>query len=127
MLLMCLFLKHLPQLVEAGKIYSAVAPLYKVTNRQGVKFYYSDAEVRDKQGDVVHYKGLGEMTQDELYETILNPESRRLVQLKPTDFQAALDTYETLMGKSSLARKNFIVSHKISDVDDVFDDEEGAD
>jgi DNA gyrase subunit B len=127
LLLMCLFLKHLPKLVEAGKIYSAVSPLYKVTNRQGTKFYYSDSEVRGKQGDITHFKGLGEMTPEELYESILNTETRRLALLKPEDIDSALEQYEVLMGKSSTARREFITSHNMSklDVDDTY--EEGDD
>jgi DNA gyrase subunit B len=114
LLLMSLFLFHLPELVKQGKIYTTQAPLYKVTNNRGVKYYYSDAEVRGKVGDIVHLKGLGEMNPQELYDTTLNPENRKLIQLKPENIEELQALYTTLMGNSSAERQKFILSHKIS-------------
>ena len=114
LLLMCLFLKHLPELVKAGKIYAGISPLYKVVNNRGTKYYYSDAEVRGKSGEILHVKGLGELEPQELYETTLNPENRRLIQLQPEDFDDVMALYEVLMGSDSGARKQFILDHKIS-------------
>jgi DNA gyrase/topoisomerase IV subunit B len=111
---MSLFLFHLPELVKQGKIYTTQAPLYKVTNNRGVKYYYSDAEVRGKVGDIVHLKGLGEMNPQELYDTTLNPENRKLIQLKPENIEELQALYTTLMGNSSAERQKFILSHKIS-------------
>src|SRR5574344_429479 len=62
LLLMTLFLYHLPQLVEAGMIYTAVSPLYKIVNRQGTKYYYTEGEARNKTGTVSRYKGLNSLT-----------------------------------------------------------------
>lgn len=114
LLLMAFFLRHLPELVKEGKIYTVEAPLYKVVNNRGTKYYWSDTEVAGKSGDIYHLKGLGEMEPSELADTTLNPENRHLLQLQPEDYDDIMDLYEILMGKSSDARKKFILSHKIS-------------
>ena len=125
LLLMTLFLRHLPELVKAGHIYIAVPPLYKVTNNRGVKYYYSNSEISRKQGEIQRYKGLGEMEPDELKNTVLNPEKRKLIQVKVEDYDDIMKLYDILMGKSSLSRRNFIIENKISDIDDeIYDDGE---
>lgn len=128
LLIEALFLKHLPELVKAGKVYRVVPPLYRVTNNRGIKYYYSEAEARNKSGDKVHYKGLGEMSARELYETCLNPETRHLIQLKPENYDEALKTFDVLMGNSPESRRNFISKHKISgEIGDVYEEEGDAD
>ena len=125
LLLMTLFLRHLPELVKAGHIYIAVPPLYKVTNNRGVKYYYSNSEISRKQGEIQRYKGLGEMEPDELKNTVLDPEKRKLIQVKVEDYDDIMKLYDILMGKSSLSRRNFIIENKISDIDDeIYDDGE---
>ena len=99
LLLMTLFLYHLPQLVEAGMIYTAVSPLYKIVNRQGTKYYYTEGDAKNKTGTVSRFKGLGELPPEELQLTVLNPDYRRLVQLKPLDLEEAKTLYTTLMGR----------------------------
>lgn len=111
---MAFFLRHLPELVKQGKVYTVESPLYKVTNNRGIKYYWSDSEVRGKTGDIQHLKGLGELNPEELYTTTLCPENRKLLQLQPTDYDDIMKLYEILMGSSSDARKTFIMSHKIS-------------
>lgn len=123
LLLLSLFLRHLPDLVTAGKIYIAVPPLYRVVNNRGTNYYYSDADVRGKMGEITRFKGLGEMTPQELYTTTLNPETRQLLQLVPEDLNDTLSLFEVLMGKSSLKRRDFILTHRISNIDgDVYED-----
>lgn len=125
LLLISLFLRHLPQLLTAGKIYAAIPPLYRVKNMRGVNYYYSDAEVRGKSGEITRFKGLGEMTPQELYDTTLNSETRRLVQLLPDNLDDTMTLFETLMGKSSADRKEYILANKIShSEDDTYDDME---
>ena len=62
-LLTALFLRHLPQLIEAGKVYSAVPPLYKVKTRGGTVYCYSEEELKKTpyKQEITRYKGLGEM------------------------------------------------------------------
>lgn len=116
-LLMTFFLKHLPQLIEAGKVYRAIPPLYKV--KQGSKHIYiqDDAELEKytkrhgQPKDITRFKGLGEMNPEQLWDTTLNPETRTLVQLTTSDMAKTLELFDTLMGKSSAARREYIMKN----------------
>lgn len=130
-LLTALFLRHLPQLIEAGKIYTAVPPLYRVRGKSGDIYCYSDEELKKvkSKGEITRFKGLGEMDPKELYNTTMNPDNRKLIQLTTADLNEAMELYDILMGDSPRARREFILSHKLSRIsgeeDDIFDDEEG--
>lgn len=125
LLIEALFLRHLPQLIMAGKLYRVVPPLYKITNQRGTNYYFSEKEARNKTGDRIHYKGLGEQSPQELYETCLDPETRHLIQLKPDDINTDLKAFEVLMGKSAESRRGFILSHKIhSEIGEAYDDDD---
>ena len=124
LLIEALFLKHLPKLIEAGKVYRVVPPLYRITNQRGTNYYYSEKEARNKVGERTHFKGLGEMAPQELYDTCLDPERRHLIQLKPDDIEADLLAFDTLMGKSAEKRRAFILSHKIKgEIGDTYEEE----
>ena len=126
-LLIALFLRHLPELIKAGKIYAAMPPLYKIKGKKETKYAYDEKELKKlskKTDEITRFKGLGEMNATELYQTTMNPETRRLIQLTTDDIEETLVLFDTLMGKSSLLRRNFILSkplNKISE-DDVFED-----
>lgn len=125
LLIESLFLKHLPQLLTAGKLYRVVPPLYKITNQRGTTYYFSEKEARNKVGTRIRYKGLGEQSPQELYETCLDPETRHLICLKPDDVATDLEAFGVLMGKSAESRRNFILSHKIkSEIGDVYEEDE---
>lgn len=125
LLIESLFLKHLPQLLTAGKLYRVVPPLYKITNQRGTAYYFSEKEARNKVGTRIHYKGLGEQSPQELYETCLDPETRHLICLQPDDVKTDLESFGILMGKSAEARRTFILSHKIkSEIGDVYEEDE---
>ena len=122
----------MPQLIEAGKIYTAVLPLYRVHTTKGDVYCYSDAELKavKGKGEITRFKGLGEMNPRELYDTTMNPETRKLVQLTTADLNEALELYDTLMGSSPKARREFILAHKlgkVGDEEDIYDDDEGDD
>lgn len=124
LLIEALFLRHLPKLIEAGKVYRVVPPLYRITNQRGTNYYYSEKEARNKVGERTHFKGLGEMAPQELYDTCLDPERRHLIQLKPDDIETDLLAFDTLMGKSAEKRRSFILSHKIkSEIGDSYEDD----
>lgn len=124
LLIEALFLRHLPKLIEAGKVYRVVPPLYRITNQRGTNYYYSEKDARNKVGERTHFKGLGEMAPQELYDTCLDPERRHLIQLKPDDIEADLLAFDTLMGKSAEKRRSFILSHKIkSEIGDSYEDD----
>ena len=129
---MTLFLHHLPELVEQGKLYVTTPPLFKTTSSRGeVKYWYEeDAEfrkyIRTHSGlDIVRFKGLGEMGARELYATTMNPENRKLVQLNTTSMEETLALYDKLMGKSAAERRAYIVAHNmlaLDSADDVYED-----
>jgi len=131
LLLTTLFLHHLPELILQGKVFAATPPLYKTTNAKEVKYWYPDQESEYKKymrnhrnAQTMRFKGLGEMSDEELYSTTMDPANRHLVQLTTDNLQTTLDLYNRLMGKTPSLRKDFIIRNKLSklDDDDVFDD-----
>jgi DNA gyrase subunit B len=108
-------------LLEAGRVYAAVPPLYRVSTTQPEKhiYCYSDEErdavleKLDKEGrkpkEIQRYKGLGEMDADQLAETTLERSKRKLRRMTVDDGEEAALTFEMLMGTDVSARKQFIV------------------
>ena len=115
LLLSTLFLYHFPELVKAGKLYNAVSPLYKVGNT----YLYTKEELDNyiKQhgnpSHIVRFKGLGELDPEQLWETTMNPATRRLVQVTTDDLQKTLDLFYIFMGDKSELRRNYIMERGI--------------
>lgn len=113
-LLLTLFYRLMPELIYAGHVYVAVPPLYCATGKRGKKTYiYNDKELeayrRDHSGFTLQrYKGLGEMDSEQLWETTMNPETRRLYRIVISDDKLAETSTADLMGDNSEARKIFI-------------------
>lgn len=136
LLISTLFLHHLPEIIKQGKLYAATPPLYKTTTAREVKYWYEeDKEFKKyirthKNVDIQRFKGLGEMSADELYNTTMNPENRRLVQLTTEDLEQTLELYNQLMGKQPSLRRDFIIKNKLKSIEnddllfDDFDEEE---
>ena len=137
LLLVTLFLHHLPELILQGKVYAAVPPLFKTVTAKETKYWapsqmseYKKYIRNHRSAEITRYKGLGEMNSNELYETTMNPEHRQLVQLTTDNIAATLGLYDELMGKQPILRRDFIMKNKLShggEDDELFEDDEGDD
>ncbi|MFE6649151.1 type IIA DNA topoisomerase subunit B [Nocardioides sp. NPDC057772] len=126
-LLATLFFKYMPELIAAGKVYTAVPPLHRIeisNPKKGMEKYiytYSDPELQRKLAElkkknvtwkdpVQRYKGLGEMDADQLAETTMDPRHRTLRRLTLDDADEAAAVFDLLMGSDVAPRKEFIVA-----------------
>ncbi|MDD6094976.1 MAG: toprim domain-containing protein [Clostridia bacterium] len=114
-LLLTLFNRLLPTLIKEGKVYIAESPLFEITAKSGIYFAYNEpekAEILKNLGDekytIQRSKGLGENEPDMMWQTTMNPETRRLIRVTECEAEATEHIFDVLLGDNLAERKEYI-------------------
>lgn len=117
-LILTMIYRLMPKLIEEGKVYIAESPLYEVTCKDQTYFAYNEvemdeikAELGDNKYTVQRSKGLGENEADMMSLTTMNPTTRRLIKVTPSDAIATSDMFDLLLGDNLDGRKTYIADY----------------
>ena len=125
-ILLTFFFRYMRPLVNAGHVYIGMPPLYKVYKGDKVEYAYDDKELNQKIEKIgkgyqlQRYKGLGEMSAEQLWETTMNPATRNLIQVTVEDAAKAERMITTLMGDKVEGRKEFLAKYANFNKKDIF-------
>lgn len=117
-LILTMLYRLVPTLIERGFVYIAESPLYEIECKGKSYFAYNDNEKAEilkklagKKVDIQRSKGLGENEAEMMWETTMNPETRRLIRVTPEDARATSDTFDLLLGDNLAGRKEYIAEN----------------
>ena len=131
-LLLTFFFRYMRPLIEDGRVYLAVPPLFRVTNKGGknnfTKYAYTTEELSEimkklnkDQTLISRFKGLGEMSAEQLWETTMNPKSRTLIRVTLEDFDEAEGEIDLFMGDDAAKRRNWLENHVQFSLEDEYE------
>ncbi len=126
-LILTMIYRLMPTLIDSHKVFIAESPLYEITAGKKTLFAYSDKEKAEMikkingKHSIQRSKGLGENEPEMMWQTTMNPETRRLIQVMPEDLKSTQNMFETLLGDNLKSRKEFIedFGHKYIDLTDI--------
>ncbi len=117
-LILTMFYRLLPTLIDEGRVYIAESPLYEITTKKETLFAYNEpekaaiiADIKPGEYTLQRSKGLGENEPDMMWQTTMNPETRRLIRVTRADAEKTAYIFETLLGDDLPERKEFIALH----------------
>ncbi|MBE6717978.1 MAG: DNA topoisomerase [Ruminococcaceae bacterium] len=117
-LILTMFYRLLPTLIKEGRVYIAESPLFEITSGDDIYFAYNESEKNEiiknlgkSRYTVQRSKGLGENQPDMMWQTTMNPATRRLIKVEPADAAETERIFDTLLGDNLTERKKFITLH----------------